>query len=605
MPTHPHADRAAPAGTADPAPARPAVAAVLIGLIGALAGAFGPVLGVARPGAGPAVVAAAAVATGCAVAAPALALVALSRRRYAAAGAVLAGAGAIALGAAVLDVALWTDTIDANRLELFRPLTAAHLEAGAGAYAVLAGHVAAVAAGVAGLVAIARASREDGYGQAEDPRQEGLPVGRRIGPSAALAVAAAGLALAGSFAAPWSSADPVLVVHPLLGSPAPTAVGGAVIAVAMCVVVATALSATSVEVAGHATVGAGLAALSVFGTRVAAGVAAGDRVSVAAGSLVAAVGAVLLIVVGALMPRAAARPRDQEPRRAAPPASRATTRAGVAAAAARARTRRARWHAAAGVTGMVAGVLAAAGSLLPVLAVPAGVPQPQILATRVALVAGLVLLIACVGLVLSEFAPAVRPAVGVLWVAQVAAVAAVLQAVVVASDLPGVAAAPGAFVLGASVLAAVATGLLTWCAGSVEREALDTSEGGAARVPVLVAGGAAALVSTIALALPLYSGAGYSPGSVATWPWGWDLWGRGVLAVALWAVAAVAARARPARAAAGAVGAAISMGVYLIGWPLTSGRIEEPVIGPGAVGAILAVLLFAVAAVVAVRPKRR
>ncbi|MFF0815939.1 hypothetical protein ACFYVR_12430 [Rhodococcus sp. NPDC003318] len=592
-----------------PAASRPATIAAGFGLFGAILVTLGPVLGVVRPDAGPAVAPAAALAIGATVAVPVLALTLLVRKAAAAAGAILAGAGAVAVGTTVLDLALWTDAIDANRLELFRPLTAAHLDPGPGAVAVVAGHLCAVIAGVLGSVAIARASQQDGYGS-EHPDLDGSPVGGRIGAPAAVVAVGAGLLVAGaSFGVPWTSTDPVLVVRPLLGSAAPTAIGVALVALAVLVVVASALAAGATAVAAAAVVGAGFGALSVFGSRAVVGAVAGDGVATGAGSVLAAAAAVTLILIGLLLPLVVDR-RSRPATGPAPavptPASRqdGTPKARAAAADARARTRLGRWHAAAGLTGIGAGLLAAVGSLLPVLTLPDGVGHPQILATRVTLVAGVVLVLACVWLLLSEFAAVVRPAVGVLWAALVAAVAEVLQAWVVAADLPAVGIGPGAVLLALSALAAAATGLLAWCAGSVEREGLDMSGDAAPRAAVLAVGVPAALVSTIALALPLYTGAGDGAETVAHWPWGWGQWGRAILAVTVVLTVVVAARARPARAAVGSLGAAIAMGVYLIGWPLTSGRISEPVVGPGAWGAILGVALFAATAVVAVRPRR-
>ena len=89
------------------------------------------------------------------------------------AGALLAGAGAVSVGAAVLDTQLWTDAIDANRLELFRPETAAELAAGSGAYAALGGHLLIAFAGLLGMVAVHRESLMDGYGDARSSERIG------------------------------------------------------------------------------------------------------------------------------------------------------------------------------------------------------------------------------------------------------------------------------------------------------------------------------------------------------------------------------------------------------------------------------------------------
>ncbi|MFC9786647.1 hypothetical protein [Rhodococcus sp. NPDC127528] len=606
------------AGARGPAdPRRTAALAAAAGLCGAVLVALAAPIGVVRPEAGSAVLAATVVAVFCAAAAPVAALIVV-RRAPAVAGALTAGAGAVALGLLVLDLQLWARPVDANRLELFRPLTAAHLTAGPGASAMLAGHALGVLGGLLGLLTVARASHDDGYGHSDYPDHEGASVGRRVGAglSAVIAVAALAFAVA-SLAEPLRSSDPVLLVHPLLGAPPATAIGTAFVAVAVVVVVAGSLVSIEPGVAAGALVGAGTAALGLSGVQLAAGVAAGDGVGFAPGAAVASAAAAVLVLAGASVPAvAAARSRrgiaaltkgvGVESSVSAGRRSGAPSKAkALAAAEAAARARVNRWHRRAGLAGIAAGLLAVVGALLPVLAVPDGFPQPQILATRVVLVAAAVLAVASVWLFLSEFAGLVRPAVGVLWAALVAAVAGVLQSVVVASDLPGVGPGPGAWVLGPAAVAAAAAGLLAWCAGSAEREGIDTSVDVPPRRAVLVIGVPAAAVSVVALALPLYRGAGYGPDSVVHWPWGWDMWGRALLAVVVAVAVWVAAKARPARAAAGLSGAAGAMGVYLIGWPLTSGRVIDPVMGPGAVAAILGVVLLTVTAVVAVRHDRR
>ncbi|MFE3293745.1 hypothetical protein [Rhodococcus sp. NPDC059234] len=591
--------------------------AVAVGLCGAVLVALAGPIGVVRPEVGSAVLAAAVVAVFCAAVAPVAGLVVV-RRAPAVAGALTAGAGSVALGLLVLDLQLWADPVDANRLELFRPLTAAHLTAGPGASTMLAGHALGVLAGLLGLLTVARASHEDGYGHSDYPDHDDASVARRVGAGLSAVTALAALVFAvASLAEPLRSSDPVLLVHPLLGSPPATAIGTALVAVAVLVVVAAALVSIAPGVAAGALVGAGTAALGLSGAQLAAGVTAGDGVGLAPGPVAASVAAAVLVLVGASIPAvAAARARRgiaaltsglgdvgssvSTAGNSAPSKAKA-----LAAAEAAARARVDRWHRYAGLAGIAAGLLAAVGALLPALSVPDGLPQPQILATRVVLVAGAVLVVVSVWLLLSEFAALVRPAAGVLWAALVAAVAGVLQSVVVASDLPGVGPGAGAWVLGLAAVAAAGTGLLAWCAGSAEREGIDTSVDVPPRRPVLVVGVPAAAVAVVALALPLYRGAGFGPDSVAHWPWGWDMWGRALLAVVVAVAVSVAAKARPARAAAGLLGAAGAMGVYLIGWPLTSGRVIDPVMGPGAVAAILGVVLLTATAVVAVRDDRR
>ncbi|MGW3484171.1 hypothetical protein ACWDAE_19095, partial [Rhodococcus indonesiensis] len=143
-------------------PSRPPVlvAALVLAALGATAVAVAPILPVVGADEGPIGAASGAAALVSAVAALAVPVgaVSLARRRGALAAvraaALLSGAGFVALGAVLLDVALFTDALDADRLELFRPVTAAGLAAGPGAGVVLAGHLASVVAGVLGAVAV-------------------------------------------------------------------------------------------------------------------------------------------------------------------------------------------------------------------------------------------------------------------------------------------------------------------------------------------------------------------------------------------------------------------------------------------------------------------
>ncbi|SEL23070.1 hypothetical protein [Rhodococcus maanshanensis] len=592
-----------------------AIAAVALALLGVAATAVAPALGVVSQETGPAVAAATVTAVVCAALAPALAVLALVGRRPAVAGTVLAGAGGVSLGLVVLDLQLLDDAINANRLELFRPLTAASLDAGPGSYTILAGHVLAVLAGLLGLVAAARASHADGYGHSDYPDHDGAGVGSRIGAGLSiLAVAAAVVLAAALFAPPLRSTDPVLLVPAVVESAAPMALGAGLIGVAVLIVVAAALAAISPLGAAGAIVGAAVAALGVVGVRLVAGLLAGDGVSVGPGSVVALAACAVLIAVGCVIPAAAAaRARrglaqllaQSAAAATAPAAAGGSKSAARARAAAAERARVGRWHVATAVVGIGAGLLGAVGALLPVLSVPDGMPEPRILATRVVLLAGVVLVIACVWLLLSEFATLVRPAVGVLWAAQVMAVAAALQAVVVAGDLPGVGPGPGAALLAVSAVAAAATGLLALCAGSAERDGIDTSVDVPVRLPVLIVGSVAALASVAALGLPLYRGLDFGPDSFAHWPWGWDLWGRALLAVVIVAAVVVAARSRAARGASLMIGAMTGMSVYLMGWPLTRARVAEPAMGAGAVCGFVAVALLAVTAFMVVRRNRR
>ncbi|OUS93946.1 hypothetical protein [Rhodococcus sp. NCIMB 12038] len=611
---------------------RGTVLAVVLGLVGGLGVASAPVLQAVRAvdgAAAPSAIGAAAVfAAVFAVAAPVLAVPAVLARRTAVAGALLAGAGAVSVGAAVLDTQLWTDAIDANRLELFRPDTAAELAAGTGAYAALAGHALIAFAGLLGMVAVHRASLMDGYGDARSAEQVGRATGARIGflPSA-VAVAAAIVLVGALFAPAFVSEDPVILVPTVVESDLAASAGAGILAAAVLIVVASALASISPPVASGALVGAGLAALGVVGTRLVAGLAAGERIQPGPGAVWGTVGAGLLVLVGVCIPMID-RTRDGRilktlaasptaPAQGGPakqgavtPSAKGVAKAALRAEAAAARARIARWHVAAGATGIVTALLAAAGALLPVLDIPGDTARPDVYATRVVLVAALVLVVGCVWLLLSEFASAVRPAVGVLWVTIPYSVAAVSQSVVLATDVPGIGAGIGAVLLWCAAVGAGVTGVLTWFAGSAEREEIDTSEEPSTSIAVLAVGGPGAVAAFAGLGLPLFHGTDargdeYAPASFAEVPWNLDVWGRVLLGVAVVLAVIVASRARPARAVALLLGSVVAVGVYLVSWPLTVARVTDPEMGAGVVPATVGIVLIAAAAALTARRRNR
>lgn len=542
-----------------------------LSLLGAVAVAATPVLPIVRPeigDVGPAVLLAAVAAALTALAVPGAAFAA-AHRWAPAGGALLAGAGGIAAGAVLADLTLYTDAIDANRFELFRPVTAAALAAGPGAALLLAGHVCSVLAGIAGAVTVARAPRTGGGTAGVRP---GLPV--LAGIVGSVIVVAAGL-----LAPVVVSADPLIVARGVLDAPAPTALGGACAAVAALVTVAWALGSGSTAIAVGAITGTGLAAFALLTPRVVAGLA-GERLSPTAATVAGSIAAALLVAFAVAMPAASARRNAREVQaRGAPAVRSGTPRSGPV-------------HAVAGILGLVTAALAVGGALLPMLSVPAGYDVPDLPHTRVLVVAGLLVAAASVWLLLSAYAEDVRPGVAVPTVLVVTAGAAVLHAWVVAAELPGVGAGPGIAVVVCAVIGAAATGVAVVAAGAAERDHIDTSVDRVARSRTRLIAAAAAVVSFAGLAVPLYRGAG----SVLVYPWGFDVWGRMLLAVAVVVATVVAMRSRSARGGALLLGAAAATAGYASSWVLVRSAISEPVAVGWAAPVILGTVLLLVAA---------
>ncbi|QII09053.1 hypothetical protein BH93_20870 [Rhodococcoides fascians A25f] len=569
-------------------------------MIAAAAAAAAPLVGVVRSVDGSPVGSGAASAAVVAVALPVLVAVAAAvgaaTRRIEFAAALLAGYGAVALGIALLDIALLSDPIDANRLELFRPLSAAMLDATAGARILLVGHAASVLAGVAGWSAVHRAGLGDGYGHSVYSEHVGRASAGRVGSLLGALLGAFGvLAAVAAFSSLYRSEDPVVIVTAVVESPVFVAVGSGVVGVAALVVVASALASLSPLVASGASVGAGLGVLGFAGVGLLAGLSTGARVSAGPGAYLGTAAGIGLLVCGAaLAPVAAARDR-RALQRAQEREAGARSARGVAGPGAT------RWHAAAGSAGVLAGALFVVGSLLPILETDSGIAVPQILATRVVLVAGFVMILGSVPLLFSEFASAARPFVALFWLGAVSAAASVLQSVVLAEDVDGVGTGIGALAIIAGVVAAAVTGLLALFAGSAERDDVDTSADVSTDGVVLGVGLFGAALLAIGLALPLYRGSDVTAATVTEFPWGWDTWGQMVLAVGIVVAALVAARARAARGSVLLAAAAVAGIVHLASWPLTSARATDPVMGPAVLPLVVGIVVLGVAAALSAR----
>lgn len=576
--------------------------ALILALLGAVAVAGAPIVGVVNgPGASGPILGASIFAALCALVIPVRA-VGTARRNPALSGALLAGAGAVSVGVAILDVQVFADAIDANRLEFFRPISAGVIDAGAGASVVLLGHGLSVIAGVLGIVAIHRESERDGYGSAHVAEHHDRSVGGRIGtgPTTVLIVAA-GVYVLSSFGPAFDSQDPIFLVRTLVDGPAASAIGTAVVAVAVLIVTASALTSISPWVGAGALVGMGVGALGSSGTRVVAGLASDDRIGVGAGSLVGACAAVVLVGVGAAVPLLSSR-RESRVAEAAIPASahsvsrsKGARKAEMIAQAHAAQARVTKLHRLAGAFGVITAALAAVAAMLPVLNLPEGLPEPSFAAIRIVAVAAAVLLVVSLGLFVPGRAATIRPVLGPLWTVVPFASAAVLQPAVIATDISGVGLGSGVFVLGAASVVAVATGLVSWLAGTAEREDIDTSVELETNFTVSVLAGVGGALVLVGAALPLYRGEGHNAASITQWPWGIDIWGQLLLGTAVVVACLIAARSRPVRAVALLVGSALSTAVYLVMWPLTSSRIPDATVGAGAIAAATGLLLITVA----------
>ncbi|MGV8873439.1 MAG: hypothetical protein ACOH2Q_13000 [Rhodococcus sp. (in: high G+C Gram-positive bacteria)] len=584
----------------DPSPIPRVAVAVVLALVAAAATVTAQLIGVVDSVDGSPVGSGATSAAVLAVALPVLVAVlaaaGTATTRIDSAAALLAGYGAVALGMTLLDVALLSDPIDANRLELFRPLSAAMLDATPGAYVVLVGHAASVLAGIAGWSAVHRAGLGDGYGHSVYSEHVGRVAAGRVGPLLATLVGAFGVSAAvAAFFSLYRSDDPVVIVTAVVESPVFVAVGSGVVGITALVVAASALASLSPSVASGASVGAGLGVLGFAGVGLLAGLSTGDRVDAGFGAYLGTVAGLGLLICGAVLePVAAVRDRRALQRAQHRENGARGARGGAGPGAIR-------WHAAAGSAGVLAGALFVVGSLLPILETDSGTAVPQILATRVVLVAGFVMILGSVPLLFSEFASAARPFVALFWLGAVSAAASVLQSVVLAEDVDGVATGTGALAIIAGVVAATATGLLALFAGSAERDDVDMSTDARTDGVVLATGSVGAVLLAVGLALPLYRGSDFTAATVTELPWGWDTWGQMVLAVGVVVAAVVAARARATRGSVLLAAGTVAGVVHLASWPLTSARAADPEMGPAVLPLVAGIVVLGVAAALSAR----
>ncbi|MBM7413695.1 MULTISPECIES: hypothetical protein [Nocardiaceae] len=453
---------------------------------------------------------------------------------------VLATLGAVALGSIVADLQLFVGAIDADRLELFRPISAAALEAGPGAVVVTLGHALVVVAGALAAVALARSVEWDDFD--EDP------VARR---SASVVVAAGvvgALALAVSFLLPaYVSTDAVVLAPAPVAGPVVSALGGGLSAVAVLVGVAYAFSSTSRSAAVGALTGVVAASATVVGVRLAAAVGAGDRIGLGAGTVVGVGGVLALGVVTLATARATSGSTNPESTNSVPRL--------VRSAAPSNSTRR---HVVAGAVTVLTGVALGVGAVLPLLDVSTG-SVPTVVGDRAVAAYAVVTVVGGVLLLFSEFAAAVRPAVPLIVTGHLALAAAVLQALVLGVGIDGVSVGAGGWLLVVGTLLGLLTLVLVAAAGASERDGVDTSDLAGASRPLAAALAVAAGVAALGLLLPQYDVGGETGGWIGALPWGWDVWGRLALVTAVLVGAAIAARARAPRAAALQVGSAVAL----------------------------------------------
>ncbi|CAM05837.1 hypothetical protein A8924_7023 [Saccharopolyspora erythraea NRRL 2338] len=347
--------------------------AIAVSAVGALLVGAAPLLGVVEPAAPaafpswPLLLLLAAL--------PAVLAVLFGRRdRPGAAAAVLIGPAVLAPARIVIDLQLAVDAGLAARPELLLPFTLDPLSPATGLWLLLAGHVAAVVAGV-----LAFRGRESGdSGVEHGPRKQGL---------LALVLCASVVAAVGALMAPFGSDDPYLLPRAALDSPVAVLAGSVLLALAIPSVAGFAASSPDPDVARGGLVGlaaavAGVAVPPLFAATVV------PTLHFAAGPVLMLLAA--LAAAGLAVPAGTTATSAESSEVRLPALTRLLTAAGVLA--------------------LVAGALCVLAALTPQLEMPSWLSAPPLYSARMLWPAGAVLLLLGAGVLVPGIALLVRPA---------------------------------------------------------------------------------------------------------------------------------------------------------------------------------------------------
>lgn len=490
--------------------------------------------------------------------APGIAAWCRHRGRPVAAVAALTGPAALAPGRILLDLQLLIDPGVAARPELLRLTTLDPVSPGIGAWLLVVGHLAAIAA-----AAVAFHGLAVGTGGEAGTSRQGL---------LSTALCGGTLAAVGVLMAPFSSTDPYLLARSAVDSPGLVMAGSLLVAAAAPTAAGVLVGASDPEYTRGGLLGLAAAIAGVVGPPLVS-VAALEQIHFSWGPLLGLLGALLLVAL-AFAPERTGRERPAD---VALPAL-------------------ARLRAAAGALALAAGVCGLLAALLPQLEVPLWLRDPTTYPARMFWPAAAVQLLVGAGMLVPRLAERLRPVLAVGWSAVPLAAAGVLDSALMAIQSVGAGVRAGMWFGGAAVLLAVLAGLVATVAGWVERDEVDLTELDADRRAGWLAAIASPLAA-LAFALPVLSAPDFSPPALThtftTASWGLLL----ALAVVVGAVV-LAPRCRRGPAVALLVGAAAVVAVRGAEFPLTAGRVDGPEPGPGLWAAVLCLVVLLAGALV-------
>ncbi|MDQ3788222.1 MAG: hypothetical protein M3422_13400 [Actinomycetota bacterium] len=518
---------------------------------------------------------------GLAFAAPLAAVIFVLAGRAIVGAGVLSGAALLAPGLAVVDAQFLVDALQASRPEMLVPTSLAALEPSSGSYLLLAGHLAAL---VAGVLAAGRAGADPNsdYFAALD---RSVSVSGR-GAAMGWALAAATVSIAGLIVPPFRSDNAFLLGRGLGDSP--TLVRYGVILLAVTLLVGGVAAAGSSRPALARGMGFGVfLALAWLALPQVFAVAAIDwlRAERGGGLLTLVPLAVLVVILFVVRgERAGPVDRDREVELETSPL-----------------------HLVTGVLGVLTGVAAIAGAIGALVVVEGGGDQPESYANRQLIPAGIVVVVLGAAL-FTRWAGAVRPA----FVVSLGAVAVVgfasLDAAFTGTTVPGTPfnmpvmtaetrVGAGTWFAVVAILLAGFAAVASVVAGGAERDDVDLTAR-TLHTRTAIPAAAAILFAVGAFALPMIAAPDFTaPGIFSEFrlaSWGLLI---GLTVVA--GAAAVAAYSRPHRAAALLFGGAAVVGVHLLELPMTGDRADGATAGAGTWLSLACLVALVVAAVVA------
>ena len=509
-----------------------------------------------------------------AIAPAVLAIVAITVGQAPVAAGILGGAALLAPGLALVDAQFIQDPLSASRPEIMVPTSLAELTVANGAYLLLGGHALAA---VAGLLAIGRA----GAGPDSD-YYAGLDASRSTrGRAVGWAIAAGAVSAVGLLFPPFQSDNAFIVAQDLIASPSLVKFGGLLIVLTVLVgSIATAVNSRPPVARGLA-IGMFLGLCWLVLPQL-AGIARVDWLHMEPWPVLALapVGllAVVLLVTGERTDEKGDVTLDGSPIFA-------------------------------GVLGILTGIAALVGGFGAL--VVASVDQPASYANRQLIPAGIVIVVLG-GILCTKWAGVTRPAfvvaLGAVPLVGLAALDTAFTATTVGSIIPGFPVATPDTRVGAAVWFIVAALILTVVAAVVAAVAggeRDDDEGKRTlHTRYGIPAGGAVLFALGAFISPMIQAAGFTPAGIFT-EFRLASWGLLIALLVVLGAAVLAAFSRPVPAAALLVGAAVVVGVHLLEYPMTSGRVADAHAGSGTWLSLACLVALVVAAVAAMTDPNR